>query len=148
MDEDALAFFNSLSGRLRVNISEPARAMEPLANLVAPSTAQLVSVSLSMDVFEEEKGDFRDLTEEEWSLVVLRAAQIRLRSRYGDGRVVEIPAKDGQTFTVADLRRAIEETEGASRGTSKWFDGIDVHHIFFEGIGQSEDGVWLVRWGS
>ena len=31
---------------------------------------------------------------------------------------------------------------------SEWFDGVDVHHVFFEGIHQDSDGVWEIYWGS
>ena len=47
-----------------------------------------------------------------------------------------------------DLLRAIEETERQTRGQSKWFDGVDVHHCFFEGIALADDGTWSIHWGS
>jgi hypothetical protein len=54
---------------------------------------------------------------------------------------------DGGAFTVRDLAGAIATTERASRGSSEWFGGIDVHHVFFEGI-EDDDGAWRICWGS
>ena len=34
------------------------------------------------------------------------------------------------------------------QGNSEWFGGVDVHHVFFEGIHLADDGVWDIYWGS
>jgi hypothetical protein len=31
---------------------------------------------------------------------------------------------------------------------SEWFGGVDVHHVFFEGLHEDVDGVWVANWGS
>ena len=44
---------------------------------------------------------------------------------------------------------AVEETEKLTRAESEWFDGVDVHHVFFEGIRYvSEHDHWYIAWGS
>lgn len=51
-------------------------------------------------------------------------------------------------FTVRELVHAVEKTELETRGSSEWLGGIDVHHIFFEGISAEADGTWALCWGS
>jgi len=146
VDEEALEFFNGLSGQLAVELTEPAHSIsENLpGNLVAPTGARVKQVSLELRVFEED--DFRDLSEEEWSRVVIRAPSVRMR---GESEVVvEHPAPDGNAFTVRDLGEAVAKTERQGRDESEWFGGVDVHHVFFEGISLEDDGVWSICWGS
>jgi hypothetical protein len=146
VDADALAFFNRLSGKLDVKLTEePQRVSPRLYNLVAPPTAALVSVSLRMRVSEDD--GYRELSEAEWSRVVLSAAAVRMRNLRGDV-VVEHASPNGQTFTVRDLAAAVEETERRARGASAWLGGIDVHHVYFEGIHPDDTGAWAIWWGS
>ncbi len=147
--EETLEFFNHLSGRLDVQLSEPPHQVsERIVNLVAPPTARLKNVKLRMEVFVH-NGDaitFRELRAEEWNWVAIRAPRMRMR---GWGKnVVEHIAPNSESFTVRDLTNAVEETERKTRGSSEWLDGIDVHHTFFEGIHLEEDGVWSIYWGS
>jgi len=44
--------------------------------------------------------------------------------------------------------RVLNRLDGLTRDSSKWFGGIDVHHVFFEGIHLDEDDVWAIHWGS
>ena len=64
-----------------------------------------------------------------------------------DHRVVH-QAANGQAFTVEELLKAVEDTERQSRPNSEWFGGVDMHHVYFEGIAEAEDGVWDIQWGS
>lgn len=141
-----LEFFSNLSATLEVELTEPAEPVANLANLAAKPEAEIVDVRLCAQVFEEKEQDFRDLTEEELALVVLAEPRIRLRGEAAD--VIEHEAPDGRSFTVREMLAAIEETERRTRGNSEWLGGIDVHHCFFEGIYQAEDGVWQIEWGS
>jgi len=146
IDEDGLDFFNSLSGRLRIKLTEPAQPASPqLLNLVAPKDARIVSVELVLSVFDND--DARPLTEEEWSRVVLRAPAIKMASLDTTDVVVETPSPNGEVFTVRDLKDAIARTEQMSRDRGEWMGGVDVHHVYFEGI-ECEDDVWMIAWGS
>jgi len=161
VDEGGLRFFNTLSGRLHIRLSEPTQAIsERLLNQMAPPSARIEEVSLTLQVREQGEGREEDdafdlddlpapraLTEEEWSRVVLRTPSIRMRGE-NDEEVVEHRAPDGVAFTVRDLAAAVAETERRTRGGSEWFGGIDVHHVYFEGIELEEDGVWFICWGS
>ena len=144
--ESNLEFFNSLSGKLEIELTEPAESYRNMANLAAKPSAELVDVRFHPEVFEESEDKFRDLTEAELELVIFYKPRIRLYSE--GGGVVEHKAPNGKSFTVKEMFAAIVETERKTRGNSKWLGGIDVHHIYFEGIYQDENGAWEISWGS
>ena len=140
----SLEFFNELSGKLKIELSEPSREItESLHNRAAPPTASIVSVRLDASVFERD--DFRPLTEAELGQIVLTESEIRMAGR-GDVVVHRAPA--GGVFTVRDLLAAVEETERRTRAQAEWFGGVDIHHCFFEGIELDDQGVWRISWGS
>jgi hypothetical protein len=143
-----LELFNGLSGRLKIELSEPPEQVSPkLLNLKASATAQVLSVKLELEVFDEDDDDGRPLTDAEWSHVVFTAPSIRLVGE-GANEVVEHRAPDGKCFTVRDLAAAIEATERKTRASSEWLGGVDVHHIYFEGLEEDDDGAWAICWGS
>jgi hypothetical protein len=146
MQDDTLEFFNRLSGRLKIELTEPAVQVAPnLLNKAAPAHARVTEVSFTLDVYEDD--EFRALTDDEWSRVVIRASRIRMANLRTADFVVEHDAPDGAAFTVRDLRDAIAKTERESRDRSEWLGGIDVHHVFFEGITFQRDA-WYIAWGS
>ncbi len=51
-------------------------------------------------------------------------------------------------FTVRELLQAVEDTERQTRGKSDWFDGVDIHHVYFEGLHEEEPGIHTIYWGS
>lgn len=140
-----LEFFNRLSATLRIELSEPTEAITPaLENQKATPTAAIVSLALEPQIWVEASGEFRDLTGEELDRVVFEESEITLR---GLGPAITLPAPDGARFSVRDLVAAVAECERKTRADSEWFGGIDVHHIFFEGI--TWDGeAWEIFWGS
>ncbi|WP_433664066.1 hypothetical protein ACQPW1_19260 [Nocardia sp. CA-128927] len=140
----SLEFFNGLSGTLAIELTEPTKDVAAnLSNQSATATAAIRGVSFALNVFGE--GDFRDLTVDEFDRVVLELPMLNLR---GFGDPVEHRAPNGKRFTVRDLIAAIAETERSTRQQSQWFGGVDVHHVFFEGIHEGDDGVWEIYWGS
>jgi hypothetical protein len=146
MAHPELKFFNALSGTLEIELDTPTERIGELENVRATPEARIVRLALEAEVFLRETGEFRPLTPEELDSVAFRGAAIRLRS--DDGEVITHDAPDGQFFTVRQLLKAVEETERQTRGRSEWFGGIDVHHVFFEGIHRAKDGVWDIHWGS
>lgn len=141
-----LEFFNSLTGELQFELTEPAEPYRNLANLAAKPSAELVDVRFRPEIFDEKEQKFRDLTEAELQLLIFHEPSIRLRALSED--IVEHNAPNGRSFTVKEMFAAIEETERRTRDNSKWLGGIDVHHRFFEGIYQEENGDWEISWGS
>jgi hypothetical protein len=144
--EHNLEFFNSLFAVLDIELSKPAKPIGNLVNLTAKPEAKIVSLRLVAQVYEEEDDNTRDLTEAELNTVVFFAPMILIRGASGDD--VGHQAPNGKHFNVRELLAAIEETERQTRGKTEWFEGIDIHHIFFDGIGENEQGVWEIFWGS
>jgi hypothetical protein len=146
VNDDNLRFFNRLSGQILVELTEPPDRISPsLENMKASPSAQLRSLTIEWEILED--AGFRQIAADEWTLPVIRAAKIRLRA-YGCDAVIEHTAPDGSLFTVRDRANAVECTERKGRADTSWFDGIDVHHVFFDGIHQDADGIWHVRCGS
>jgi hypothetical protein len=146
MSHPELEFFNRLSGKLEIELTAPPEKIGNLDNLRAPPEAKIKSLKLAPHVFDRETETARKLTPEELQSVAFQAAQIKLRGE-GAGAVAH-QAPNGQFFTVQDLLNAGAETERQTRDNSDWLDGVDVHHVYFEGIHPGEDGVWEKYWGS
>lgn len=149
INKGALEFFNSLSGFLHVELTKEAKPWKgsTLMNVFATPDAKIKEVGLDCQVFTDDDADdlFRELTDDEWKQVVIKAPSIKIAGLSGD--VVEHKSAKGQ-FTIEDLVAAVEKTERKTRGNTDWFGGIDVHHVCFEGIEKNKDGVWETCWGS
>ncbi len=142
----ALEFFNGLSGRLEIELTVPAQRAAPhMLNLVASKSARIKHVEMTFSIRGDD--DNRELTDAEWNRVVIRKPHIKMCSVDTPDVIVEHDAPDGKAFTVRDLAKAIAKTESQSREHGEWCGGIDVHHIYFEGI-ELGDGVWTICWGS
>ncbi|WP_330179772.1 hypothetical protein OHB26_25465 [Nocardia sp. NBC_01503] len=140
----SLEFFNGLSGHLDIGLTEPTEdALEGLSNQRATSTAEVVELRLVVQVWQAE--EFRELTADELREPALMEAEVTLR---GEGDAVTHRAPNGEWFSVGELLAAVAETERVTRHRTSWFGGIDVHHVFFEGIELGADGVWDINWGS
>lgn len=148
MSHPELNFFNNLSGQLEIELTAPTERIGNLDNVRATPDAKIATLKLTAEVFNEESETFRDLTAEELQSVAFRAAQITLRGESGE--TVTHNAPNGNFFTVQELLNAVAETERQSRDQSEWFGGVDVHHVYFEGIhpDEEEEGVWEIYWGS
>lgn len=149
----SLAFFNGLSIVIHIDLSEPAQRVSPrLENRAAPKHATITDISASIEVFERSSDNeditLRPITESELQQVVFDTPTIRLQSDCADEVTpIEHKAPNGKSFTVTDLVDAIVATEREHRAQSEWLGGVDVHHVFFEGI-HLENGVWHIHWGS
>ena len=52
-------------------------------------------------------------------------------------------------FTVGEVVKAVEKFERIDRPKSKWFGGVDCHHVFFEGLfPNAEKTAFCIFWGS
>ena len=132
----------NVSGRLEIELTEPPVTMTPvLMNKIAPENAKIVSLNLKMRIYSE---DFRPLTDDEWNMIAFSQPILQLLSESGE--IFDYAAPDSKQFTVRDLVAAIEQHEFHTRNAT-WFGGIDVHHVFFEGI-HWENNAWIVAWGS
>ena len=133
-----------IGGRLHVELSEPTELIAPgLANTRAPGGAAILSIKLESYMFDGY--DLRPLRGEELDAVGFEEPAIEIGSF---GKVTRHVAPNGEYFTVRDILAAVEDVERVARVESEWFGGVDVHHVFFEGLHESESGVWRISWGS
>jgi hypothetical protein len=144
MDDESKTLLRGIHGRLHIELSEPTEPItQKLANRRATPTATITSLRLAPYVYEND--EVRDLSEVELSAVAFGQSEIVMR---GLGAPLRHRAPNGAEFTVRNLLAAVEETERATRQDSSWFEGVDIHHIFFEGTYVEADGVWRIGWGS
>jgi hypothetical protein len=138
----------SLSGKLQIELTAPSERVGNLLNELATPDAKIASVKLKVEVFNGES--FRPLTSEELDGVAFQSASIRLRSDSFSGDPVAHAAPNGEFFTVRQLLEAVEATERQTRGQSQWLGGVDVHHVYFEGIHRvaDDDDECVILWGS
>ena len=152
--DDALDWFNGLSGKITITLTEPARPVsERVLNLVAPKGARIATLTLVLRAYDLPPGDPerydaepRELTSAEWARIVLPQREIRIANQ---GGVVAHVAPDPAGFSTRTLAAAIERTERETRERpdAAWIGGVDVHHIYFEGLFE-EEGAYGVAWGS
>ncbi len=141
-----LEALNRFSGKLHISLSEPpVHAAPNLLNEIALPTAKLKDLSLEIYMWSED--DTRPATDEELSAIAIDAKRITLSSEECDVRV-SFEAPNGSSFTVQDLLHAIEQSERRFRVASSYGGGINVHHVYFEGLGLQEDGAYETYWGS
>ena len=146
MPHPELEFFNSLSGSLSIELSVAPETIGNTANLQATPDAKIESLRWEVQIFNRDTREFRTITSEELQSVAFRESEITLKGM--EGSTVTHRASNGEYFTVKELIKAVEATEQQTRGNSEWFDGVDVHHIYFEGIHPCDNGVWEIYWGS
>lgn len=144
--QPGIEYFNEISGQLEIELTKPPVRIANLANLRAPAGAKIKTLSLKAEIFEEEADEARALTAKELSRIVISRPTVQLKGKADV--VVTHAAPNGKFFTVADILEAIELTERQTRDKTEWFGGIDVHHIFLEGLHDAGGGVWEIQWGS
>jgi hypothetical protein len=79
MSHPELEFFNSLSGKLEIELTAPTERIGNLDNLRAKPEAEIKSLKLAAEVFNRDSKTFRELTPEELQSVAFRGSQIALR---------------------------------------------------------------------
>ena len=102
-------------------------------------------LSLRIEKYIDE--DFVDITEDQLNERSYEEKEITLTSFF-TGESVTFRNENG--FTVGQLFDAILKFELIDRPKTDWFGGIDVHHIFFEGLDEVEgkDNTYTISWGS
>merc|ERR1719231_758227 len=51
---------------------------------------------------------------------------------------------NGKYFTIQEFLDIVGDFETKTRGCSKWFGGIDAHHVFFEGVRGCGEGCYRI----
>lgn len=151
INKKAFDFLNHLSGILNISLTKKPVRIGNLLNVRAESDAKIKNAKLECKVFCDDS--FRNLSTEEEKMIVFEDA--KEISIIGES----VFAEDLEKFTVAhkkksgkwsvrDVLKAIEKTEKKTRVHTDWFGGIDVHHIYFEGLRKINDNSFVSSWGS
>ena len=163
--------FNNISSTLQIETTRDSVRHGMLLNRFesTDSTINIDSMEFSdFTFYDRESGEFNELTEEELNDVAFGDKQITLESkRYisdlsnmrslevdfskvemSDSTIMEFTAKNNDYFTFQELLDNIITFEKIDRPKTKWFGGVDCHHVYFEGIHLSKTGTYSVCWGS
>jgi hypothetical protein len=146
--------FNKLTFTLQIEVS--AMAPRPgLYNEFAAPGADMLGIGISDpyvyerdDGKEEHAGEPGDITADDLASIALLKPSITF---YDDCTNYEatFPAPAGQVyFTVSDLLNTLVAWEQQNRPRTEWFGGMDIHHVFFEGLEPNAEGKYYVAWGS
>lgn len=125
---------NELSAVLQLKLTElPVQIAPRLLNERVPATAKLLGCTFRDDDPKcyTEGMDAEKTPAELRAMIAYRQSTLRLVSQVA---AHSYTAPGGKHFTVADLLHAVVDFETKTRGHSKWFGGIDSHHVFFEGL--------------
>jgi hypothetical protein len=136
--------FNSLSGSIGVGED---RSGCKCPNCYCSRVIDEISWSPYLWEGEGDERVTRELTDEERQQVAITEPTISVASEAGISVTHQAP--NNQHFTIGDLIQVVIETERQTRGRDiSWFDGVDRHHTFFEGMALLNDGSYHLNWGS
>lgn len=127
------------NARLEIILTENTTKLSPnLMNCFASPTATVNLVKFNL---------YNKLSKNELSKIIINKNMIVLESFKIS---TKFSAPNGTNFTVTDIIKCIEEHETLARINSKFFGGIDVHHVLFEGLELMEgtDDTFHISWGS
>lgn len=157
-------YLESLSFELALETSKPEKKAGKLLNRFEEKDSKLLSVSIDSNGvrrWEDDKDDPVDCDLEEKGFVGKKLVLCHryFRTQEADsGHCGEMISETVSTitnevgyFTCGEVIDHILDFEKCDRPKTKWFGGIDCHHIWFEGLGENTgeagDG-YHVCWGS
>ena len=138
----------NVTGTLDIKLKKGKRQFisEALINECAEPSARIKSMKLELQMYNRDSEEnFRDLTVSELDAIVLDEDNIILYDYLSKEKTKHSFAGP---ITLRDLQTAIELHEEQVRSKTEWFGGVDIHHIFFEGLTLLDDGSYNVSWGS
>ena len=156
-------YLESLSFELALETSKPQKKAGKLLNRFEEKDSKLLSVSIDSNGVRRWKDDKDDPVECDLEEKGFVGKKLILCHRYFGtqgvaGRCGEMISETVSTitnevgyFTCGEVIDHILDFEKCDRPKTKWFGGIDCHHIWFEGLGENTgeagDG-YHVCWGS
>jgi len=116
-----------------------------LMNDFAKPGAQIVSITWDSChyTWDEDNECIENVSEEELDRIVYDGQQMTFET----GRYQKTYTNPNG-FTLRHVMDLVLDFERESRSRTQWFGGVDVHHIFFEGITQNDRGNFEIGWGS
>ncbi len=145
----AMDKINGYSAVLQMDIEKYQWNEQFLNQFVKPDT-ELKSVSIpNIQKFVDD--EIVDLTVDELNEVCYEASEITLiehQSEFHEGFSKTFRNENG--LTVRQIFDIVEDFEMKARPLSNWFDGIDAHHVFFEGFNKidGKENTYSISWGS
>ena len=105
--------------------------------------------------YDKKKQEMVRLTDEELSLPAFKGKTITLKSVWVNDKqkVVNEPKRTYENtkgfFSIKEMVKIVVQFEKLDRPKTKWFGGIDCHHVFFEGFRKNKDNkTYGIHWGS
>ena len=109
--------------------------------------AKVINIKWQDDPTIYENDDFIPITEEQLSSIGINKSEMMLGPDYSENKR-RYTASNGQYFTIKEVLDCVLDSEKYFRPLSEWFNGVDLHHRFFEGVRQRNDGSFYTLWGS
>ena len=127
-----------------------------LLNRFEEPDSEIVSLHAGpIERFDRALNEHIELTRDELQQPGFIGSELPLESiwKARDGRTVAETRRTYKThkgfFTVSEVVKAVEKFDRVDRPKSKWFGGVDCHHVFFEGLcPNAEKNAFCVCWGS
>ena len=141
----------NFSFTLSVETSKPPVQHGKLLNRFEAPDAEMASCSIEVvnRYNPDAEEPFTPLSDEELGSIAVSDKTLTFSCHSGEIKG-EYDAPCDAGFTLRDVFDALAQWEMKRRisAANKWFDGIDAHHVFFEGFHLCDDGSLRARWGS
>ncbi|KAG4065966.1 hypothetical protein HA402_006684 [Bradysia odoriphaga] len=116
-----------------------------LSIVYCQSREKLVDIKVEK-IYRNQNGRLVEYTEEQKNtLVVYDDNSLELKGHGNFRKRYQFPTN---RVTIKRFVEAIVDFEKQNRPKSDWFGGIDCHHVFYEGLIATEDGAYIIFWGS
>ena len=151
------ALQEKLSFILDIETTNTAPCMGMLVNRFEEEDSELKALHAgTLRRWDNDAGEHFDLTPEELAEPGFVGKTLTLEAVWKDSESGEIVGETRKTyknergfFTVKEVVEAVEDFERLDRPKTKWFGGINCHHIFWQGLfpNKKRDAV-SISWGS
>lgn len=140
---------------LYVDTDKPSKQIGNLLNRFEDEDAVVTSIGRSaIERWDEVDEDVVPMSHEELDAPAFIGSNLNVSSMWINKKGKKIDetrmsfsASKGY-FTVKEIADLVVKFEEKDRPKSKWFGGVDAHHVFFEGLEKNEDDSYRIRWGS
>lgn len=149
----------SLCFILQINTTNTSPQQGMLMNRFEEEDSEVVSISAgSVERYNRELNEFIELTHEEKQEAGFMGKELTLESVWktmdSPPRIVKKTTRRtyktrNDFFSIAEVVKIVEKFERIDRPKSKWFGGVDCHHVHFEGLRLNSEGdAFAICWGS
>ena len=141
-DENGLNLIvGEISTTLDIELDESPYTRGNLSNLFAKPTSKITSMKWSeISLYDNDEDTHKPLSDSDFAIIGYNKGIIKINEYTYE--------KEKGFFTIGELFDVILDAEKKIRQNSEWFGGIDVHHIFFEGLWKQKNGTFKIGWGS